>query len=261
MLVGQVLSSLFIVILGFISFYKSDFHFELRTLIKVSILTLLSVILALFSWMIPIMGFPAVKVGLSQLPLILVGYLFGLPYAFIAGLSSDIIELLTGSIVTPFFGFTLNKILVAMIPAFWVKWSKKDKPIYFLLSLSLILTAALVYVFSLNTVKIGDELQSVSLISKSVIAFGMLSLSLALSYLVLKFKDSYQDLKVIVFAQSVLWVEVIVNLSLTPIWLYAIYGLPIELSVMVRLIKTVLMIPLNFIVGLSLLRLLTKLKV
>lgn len=261
MLIGQIVSGLIIIVLGFLAFDKKPIQIELRTLIKVSILTGLSVILALFSWMIPMMGFPALKVGLSQLPLMLVGFLYGLPYAFIAGLSSDLIELLTGTIVSPFFGFTLNKILVAMIPAFVVSRFKNEKALHFIVALSVIATAAVVYVMSLSEVKIGESLQSVSLITQFLVILILLSLSIGLSLWVLKFKKTYAELKVLAFAQSVLWVEVIVNLSLTPIWLFVMYGLPIELSVLLRLIKTVVMIPLNFWVGLFLLRVLRKLKV
>lgn len=261
MLIGQLASGSAILLMAIIAFYKHDFKFEASTLVKVSFLVLVSFILALFSWMIPILGFPALKVGFSQIPLMLVGFLYGPSWAFIAGFSSDAIELLSGTIMTPFLGFTLNKILIAMIPALIRKYKHQAKLAEIVFLVSLICLSAIMYVFTRNDISVNDVLVHIDMYTKIIVSLGILILStllvFSIHFITKKEANSYMYLWVLV----VIVVELIVNMTLTPVWLYAMYSIPISISISLRLLKMIIMIPLTTFFGLMTLKVLTKLKV
>ncbi len=261
MIYGQIVSGVGIFALAYVAFYKQNFKFEVSTLVKVSFLVLVSFILALFSWMFPIMGFPAVKVGLSQLPLMLVGFLFGPSWGFLAGLSADMIELMSGTIALPFFGFTLNKILIAMLPGIIRKYKEKaslTEIIIFVMALS---AAAIAYVFTRDGVTINDAFIAVDMNTKLIVSFGVVILSSGLLYAIREItKREILDYTYL-WVFSIILVELVVNLMLTPIWLNVMYGLPISISVTVRLLKIVIMIPINTLIGLVSLKVLSKVNV
>lgn len=261
MLSGQLVSGSAILLMAMLAFYKQDFKFEVSTLVKVSFLVLTSFILALFSWMIPILGFPALKVGFSQIPLMLVGFLYGPSWAFIAGFSADAIELLSGTIMTPFLGFTLNKILIAMIPALIRKYKHQARLSEIILLVSLISLSAIVYVFTRSDVKVNDILVYVDMYTKIVISLGILSLSASLVVAIHTITKKDVNSYTYIWVLTVIIVELIVNMSLTPIWLYAMYSIPISISISIRLLKIIIMIPLTTFFGLVSLKVLTKLKV
>lgn len=260
MIYGQLFSGLVIVGLGVFVFRLKAFEYKTKTLIQVALLTLLSFVLALISWMIPVMGFPALKIGVSQLPLMLVGFMFGPAWAFLAGLSSDLIELLSGTITQPFFGFTLNKILVSMIPALIMMRKKPMSSKWIYAGLGLITVGALAYVLTRTEVKIGDVMVLVTSMNKVWVSLIILTLSSTLMgsvFLISKQTSSQFQTQWMV---AVICVELLVQLTLTPIWLYAMFGLPIQISVFVRLIKAVFMIPLMSFLGIVSLRVLKRIK-
>lgn len=261
MIFGQIASGVGILALAYIAFYKQAFKFEVSTLVKVSFLVLISFVLALFSWMLPVLGFPALKVGFSQIPLILIGFMFGPSWAFLGGLSADIIELISGNIMTPFFGFTLNKILIAMIPALLVKYKKKSNLNEIIVLVIAIGLAALTYVFTRESVNINEALVQVDFNVKLIVSLGIVVLSAALLYAIYYVSQKQKVEYTYIFVLSTIIVELVVNMTLTPIWLYAMYGLPISVSVMVRLLKIVAMVPLTSLIGLITLKALTKIKV
>ena len=57
---------------------------------------------------------------------------------------------------------------------------------------------------------------------------------------------------------GVILVEMLIQLTLTPLWLDIMYGIPFIVSVSVRLVKSVLMILVNTFIGHVLLRLINK---
>jgi len=258
--IPQIISILLILCLAIFTFKFFPLKITVRDLVSVSLLTVISVILGIFSWMIPLMGFPSLKVGFSQLPLILIGFIFGPSWAFLAGLSADILELLSGTIAFPFFGFTLNKILIAMIPALVAHYAPKTKPFISSLLLSLISLGALGYVFTLETLTLQDQVIVVSFQMKLFVgAFVVLACSAVVLALykigkVIKFETSQS------FILSIVLIEMIVQMGLTPLWLNAMYGLPILVSISARLVKAVLMIGLNAYLGLISLQTLQKLR-
>lgn len=258
--ITQVLSISSIFALAFITFKYFPLKIHVRDLVSVSFLTVLSVILGIFSWMIPLMGFPSLKIGFSQLPLILVGFIFGPSWAFLAGLSADILELLSGTIAFPFFGFTLNKILVAMIPALVLRMFPKAKPLTTSLLISFISLAALGYVFSLHSVTLQDQVLILSLQVKLFVGALIVLASSAVILALYKVGNLIQFESSHAFILSIVLIELIVQMGLTPLWLNVMYGLPIRVSISARLVKAVVMIGLNAYLGLVSVKTLQKLR-
>lgn len=259
MIWGQIGSIIGIVSLAFFAF-RHPFKPRIKDLIQVALLTSLSFVLALFSWMVPIMGFPALKIGLSQLPLMLVGYLYGPAWAFMAGFGSDVIELMSGTIATPFFGFTLNKVLVAMIPAIIVS-RKSFASMRLEMGLVGILTvASLGYILSQSSITLNDVVTPLTWIDKSVVSAGIIVMTSLLMFGLFKIEKSPIAKEHRAWLVSVMVVEFVVQLTLTPLWLYSMYGLPIGISIMVRVLKSLVMIPVNGFLGISSLSLLKRIK-
>lgn len=265
-IIVQALAILAILVIGFLTFKFNPLKLELRAITFTALMVMLSVVLSIFSLMVPMFGYPSLKIGLSQLPLMMVGLFFGPSWAFVAGLVEDVLELLTASIGFPFFGFTLNKILIAMIPALWMLLPKtKLKQFKYLPHTMLVgfWALAMGFVASINEVKIGKDLIQISLQTKlgillmSTVLVGFMIVMLNVitkQYQRKSYRFSLTDWVVII-----LLVELVVNLILTPIWLQTMYGIPFLLNVAPRLVKGTVMIQINIILGYFIINLIERL--
>lgn len=256
-LFSQIASVLAIIVIGVISVKISKPRIEIKTLVMVSLLVGISLVLALLSWMIPLFGFPSLKIGFSQIPLMFIGFVFGPFWGFLGGLVADILELLTGTIAFPFFGFTLNKVLVGFIPGLIVKLVKTDDRytrMWPTIAIVLISILAMFYVFSTNQIKVEENMVTVALelkfILSALIILLMSSLLVSLNIILKQQKNRYAFLWIL----ALILVEMVVQLMLTPLWLDVMYGIPFIVSVSVRLIKAVVMIVINTMIGLVLLK-------
>lgn len=256
-LFSQIASVLAIIVIGVISVKISKPKIEIKTLVMVSLLVGISLVLALLSWMIPLFGFPSLKIGFSQIPLMFIGFVFGPFWGFLGGLVADILELLTGTIAFPFFGFTLNKVLVGFIPGLIVKLVKTDDRytrMWPTIAIVLISILAMFYVFSTNQIKVEENMVTVALelkfILSALIILLMSSLLVSLNIILKQQKNRYAFLWIL----ALILVEMVVQLMLTPLWLDVMYGIPFIVSVSVRLIKAVVMIVINTMIGLVLLK-------
>lgn len=88
--------------------------FRVQDLVKVSLLTALSIFLTRF---LSINITPELRIGFGALPLILIGLFFNPVYAILAGLSADLIGIMIYVGGIPHFGFTVSSILTALIPS------------------------------------------------------------------------------------------------------------------------------------------------
>ncbi len=262
-LTSQAVALLMIVSLGLYTFKYHPLQINVKQLSVTSFLVLLSVILSIVSLMIPMFGFPALRIGLGQLPLMLVGFLFGPSYAFLAGLSADVIELLSGTIAFPFLGFTLNKILVAMLPALAriILTKLNIKPMKLAYGLmSFVFSLALIYVLLVERVQLGDVSVVPSLLQRGIVALVLMSLYVGMFILVNHLHRIYPGADIAIWIVGILSVEILVQLLLTPIWLYVMYGLPILISISVRLIKAGLMVFVHGVLGFAILRVIRRYK-
>lgn len=259
-LLTQILTVSVIILIGVFTFIIDKPVIKVKTLIIVSLFVALSLVLSLISWFVPLFGFPSLKIGFSQLPLMLIGFIFGPSWGFIAGLVEDILELLTGTIAFPFFGFTLNKILIGVIPGLTYRLVKTKNNFTKQLPnilISIIAFSALIYVFSTQSISLPDGNITITLNMKLVIsAFILLLVStliLGLRYVNRKNDQAY----LLNWVIGVILIEMIVQLTLTPLWLDIMYDIPFVISVSVRLIKAVAMILMNTVIGHFVLRIFT----
>ncbi len=263
----QVITFLIIVGLGVVSFKFFPLKVTTRKLTIAAMLVVLSVALQFFSLMIPLFGFPSLRIDFLQLPLMIIGVMLGPSWAFISGIVQDIIGLMITPTGFPFFGFMLNKVLMGLIPAYLFLGIKKiDNKVmhrFVLIVLGLFLIGSLLYVW--NTNEIVFESSIVEITTTMKIMLSIISLILMAGLIVfIQWEQDKHKLTVIPVAfwtLSVLIMEVVVSLLLTPTWLYAMYGIPVMLSFLVRVVKVSIMVPLLMIVGYTLLNILVKMKV
>jgi ECF transporter S component (folate family) len=263
----QIFTFLIIVGLGVLSFKLKPLQVTTKKITTVALLVVLSVALQFFSLMIPLFGFPSLRIDFLQIPLMMIGVLFGPSWAFLAGIAQDLLGLIITPTGFPFFGFMLNKILMGMIPAalFLLKDKISNKKMHqsVLFLLGLFLLGSLSYLWNIQTIII--ESNTIEITGPMKIGVSLLSLVLIGGLMVFMHisTQKYQDTKIPVafWALSVLVVEVTVSLLLTPTWLYAMYNIPVLLSFLVRIIKATIMVPLLMMVGYALLSLVERLKV
>jgi riboflavin transporter len=240
-----------IVVILIVSSKIQPVKFNLRIMIPVSFLSLISLILVNLSLMIPLFGFPSLRFGFSQLPILLAGALFGPWWGALAGILEDLLELASGTVISPFFGFTLNKALLGFIPglAFWaakkMPWSMNKLVIGLAVLMvggsGLVLTMTDSVVVGSSTVVLGWDLKAI-LIALSVLVFPVAW------WVQTQLKIPMTDKN-----QFAIWVvivalcELIINVVLTATWLQTMYGIPFAIQVVIRLVKANFFIPINAI--------------
>ena len=218
-----------------------------------------------FTLMIPLFGLESLKVGIEYIPLMLAGYFLSPSYAFIIGLCCDLIGLILVPTGFPFFGFTLVMILVCVIPSI-VKASSKQlsEKIVQNLVIGLILIlgiGASIYIYQLGNFKVSETVitltQSQKLILISICLF--LTVIFITTITILKKRISETEAKEFsIWMLSVLLVEIICTLILTPLWLDIMYGLPYIVSLCVRVIKECAVIPIEIFIGYTLIKILKR---
>ena len=261
----QILSLALIACIGIIVFQFFPKDFSAKKISLTAMFVLLSAILQAVSVMLPLFGFPSLKIGFSQMPLLLLGALLGPVWAYIGGICQDIVSLIVDPTSFPFFGFTLNKIVVALIPAFWFTYgSKISQKTLFILTEVIIVCTYLLGLFALFTtgeIMSGGEMYHLNIWVKlglsAVIILFLGILCYGIHYFYKKYQGTHN--KAGQWIISIISVEVIVQYCLTPLWLSVMYGVPFMGSLLVRLVKGSVMIFLNILIGLMLYRILSKL--
>jgi ECF transporter S component (folate family) len=81
-----------------------------------------------------------------------------------------------------------------------------------------------------------------------------------LNLLTKKYKKYENDFSISIWAMSVVLVEVVVQLILTPLWLAIMYDIPIWISFLLRVVKATIMVPFTIIIGYGILILMSRLR-
>jgi ECF transporter S component (folate family) len=242
----QATAVISIVVLGIIAYVIAKPNWNTRSLVTVSLLVVLSVVLQRFGIMIPLFGFPSFRIDFLHIPLIMVGALFGPFFGVLAGVVADIVGLIITPTEYPFFGFMLNKVLMGFIPAIMVlvirRLSLKNGVRLAHITLLSINAASIIYLWITPSLTISGQLIMLTYQTKLIVVAFLLTLMISLHGLLVNKSVT----KVRVFALlSVIFVELIVSLLLTPIWLVTMYDIPVFLSFIVRVIKAAFMIPIS----------------
>jgi riboflavin transporter len=264
----QIIAVVAILIIGFLVFRIDKLHVTGEKLAIIAMFIALSVALQFFSLMIPLFGFPSMRIGFSQLPLMVIGVLFGPSWAFISGIVQDFLGLIVTPTGFPFFGFTLNKIIIGLIPALLfskkIKWSPK---VAYIVSQGLLLSflvGALAYLWMTPSIVSEGNVIEITMTIKLIFSAGSILMIGAMMFfmnlLTKKYKKYENDFPISVWAMSVVLVEVVVQLILTPLWLAIMYNIPVLISFLLRVVKATIMVPFTIVIGFGILILMSRLR-
>ena len=268
-LISQLVALCALIVIGYIVFRYFPLKITIKDITLTSFLIMISIVLSAFSMQIPLFGVMSLKIGFAQLPLMLMGVVMGPAWAFIGGLVQDILDIIINPSGFPFLGFTLNKVLIATIPAFWFcKWNKMDqKQVFGLIWVLLvaIFSLTMVGIWNTQSLTVNDNILVITSNIKILLTIACLVVMTLLVIIMVYFKHKYpyanSRFHIANWIVAVLAIEICIQLILTPLWLDIMYGIPYIMNVLVRMIKSSFMIFLNVTIGYYLLRLINRIKI
>jgi ECF transporter S component (folate family) len=207
-----------------------------RKITLAALLASVSIVLTrFFGIVIPLGGFPSLSLDLGSVPILLSGIVLGPIFGGIVGLTSDLV----GFAINPrggifHFGFTINSILTGVIPGLIFVFLKNKNLKFTKIAIISILYMLGTYYFLVVRSSDSTLIKIISNTLLFVVAF---------SIIMVDYKIKNKQLKLVIF--TVLVVEVFVFIALTPIWLYQLYELPYFISVLSRVFRAVLLVPLK----------------
>ncbi|MDR1794961.1 MAG: folate family ECF transporter S component [Erysipelotrichaceae bacterium] len=249
----QVFALLALLLIGFVIFKTHPWHLSPYAIAVTALMAVLSAVLDLLSLRVPFFGFPSLQIGFSQLPLLLLGGLLGPCWAFVGGLIQDLLTLLMNP-STPFLGYTLNKVVIGLVPALWLAGSKGKTEILYRVTyvlLGLIYTVALIVLWGSQSI----VSQGTSFLVETGVKIGVTLALAAISFVLIlsifqirkRFEKEEHALVLVKWILAVITVEVLVQWGLTPLWNYAMYEIPVLASIAIRLVKAGVMVPVTII--------------
>ena len=263
----QIICGIILVLIGVLVFWKYPIKSDAKSLSLAALFIILAAILNRLSIMIPLFGFESLNISIEVIPMMLAGILLAPGYCYIIGIAIDLVGLLVNPTGFPFLGFTLNAVLQCLIPSLIVTTIKENRLNYLEKVIKILLIVLVVgacsYVFSLNQVTISNNVVTISTSFKiimSIICVIMIAILFIVMYFYKKKLNEEEYYLFNIWLISVVIVEMAVSFVLTPYWLEAMYGIPFTLSLFIRVIKECIMIPVDIILGYSVLRILKKLK-
>ena len=220
-----------------------------------ALIIIITLILKRLTIMVPLFGAESLKIGFEYIPVMLAGVILSPSYAYLIGLITDLLGLVISPTGFPFFGFTLNQVLIGLIPSLIaVKVKNVDGKRF---SKIVCLMIALQ-----KTISIGKVTYTLTFLQKGVMIGLCLIASIGFILFMLKRTKNMKDNDVSLFGTwllSVILVELAITFCLTPFWLQIMYGIPFVVSVSIRVIKACFIIPLEIIIGFPLLKQMDKL--
>lgn len=258
----QIVIAIIIIALGFYVFKFYSFEKgNVMNLVIAAIFIILTAICKRLAIMIPLFGAESLKIGFEYIPLMLAGYFLAPSHAYLVGLCSDIIGLILVPTGFPFFGFTLGTILVSTIPslvrAHFQKISEKTVQ-YIVVGLILVLgIGGSSYIYTLNELTISQTVYILTIQNKITLISICLVLTLIFIILIFVLKRHFDGDEVKEFSTWILCVvlvEIVVTLSLTPLWLDMMYKIPFVVSLCIRVIKECAVLPIEIFIGYTLIK-------
>lgn len=266
----QIFLAIIIIALGFyvFKFYPFEKGNVMNLVLSAIFIMITLICKRFFTIMIPLFGLESLKIGIEYIPLMLAGYFLSPSYAFVIGLCCDLIGLILVPTGFPFFGFTLVMILVSVIPSLvktLLKEVSEKKVQIFVNGLVIILgISASLYIYQLDNFTVSQTLitftmsQKIFMISICLI---LMIIFILMMFLLKKHISVGEAKEFSTWVLSVLLVEMICTLCLTPLWLDIMYGIPFFVSLCVRVIKECAILPIEIFVGYTLIKLLKRILV
>lgn len=226
-----------------------------------SIFLAIAVIVSYFSVPMMFVG-SQVVIRFSQLILMVLGGALGPLYALIGGIGYDVLNLLTRPLGSYYVGFTLNNILVTLIPALMFKYfRKRNEKVTFSL-LTLVSLTYLVYIVTvlLLFLNVGsvDNLDASNLAKNGLIFMAVFIAVVLIALFVIKMKKIELKNDWMILVISAILVEFLIQGFLTPLWLSDMSQTPILISMQIRALKGIPMIAINTFLGYPLYKLVSK---
>jgi len=232
---------------------------DTRTLVGASLLTGISIILTrAFSVILPLAGLPTLRIGFGEVPLVIIGMLFG-PLA--GGLSGAVADLL-GVMINPqgafFPGFTISSILWGIIPGIIYKILKKRRTTInfnIINSLAIILLAAGVLNILMSNQIVSVQNNQLYLYDKPIsIILVVLSIIVILAFIFVpiivsrreKQKNELYSLDKILFTITLPYL--IISLGLNTLWLSIMFEKGFLILLPGRILAGLVIIPLHSII-------------
>lgn len=234
-----------------------------RKITMAALFAALSIVLTrYFSILIPLQGVPSLSLELGGVPVMISGILLGPVTGGVVGLASDLLGFLINSRGGPYHpGFTLNAILTGMLPGILFWWYRRNNPKRaLLLPLTLGMLGVLGAVSLLYLLVAPLEFQEPWIqwvLIGAVVAIEAIGIFVLLRVVNKENSRQAQELPLRLLL-VVMSVEILVYISLTPLWIYGLYGIPSIFSLLSRVFRAVLMIPLKTVLLLALLRVLPR---
>ena len=257
----QIILAILIIALGFYVFKFYPFQKgNVVNLVICAIFVILTAICKRLAIMIPLFGG-----GFEYIPLMLAGYFLSPSYAFLVGLTSDVIGLIITPTGFPFLGFTLGTILVSVIPSLVKEHAKEisEKKVQLLVIFLIMILGigASFYVYQLDEIKISETLYHLTMQNKITLISICIALPLILILIIELLKKHTKNTEAKEFSVWILCVtlvEMIVTLCLTPLWLNIMYHIPFFVSLCLRVIKECAILPIEIFVGYTLIQVLKR---
>lgn len=223
---------------------------EIKKITLAALFMVLSLILSRASVYVPIFGAPLMRFGLGTIPIVLGSLLLGPLYGAVIGGLADLIGALAFPVGPYFFGFTLDSMLLGVMPWLVLFIAKKIKH-------GSQLTASFVYLFvvsllvafliKFNSVKIFDHVIVLNVYLKA--ALGVLySLALLAIYYFTHRKATEENSSFRIVFNSVLVNEIFITALLAGLWKYLLYGVPYFVNVGISTLLLLINLPIKSLI-------------
>lgn len=237
-------------------------NFNLYSLVAAALITAISVAMAPLNIYIPLFGVSSLRFSFTEIPVFIGGALFGPIIGMICGFLSDVLGFIIAPAGPYFFGFTFNKMMVGLIPGLiFYRFKNLRSSTIIKINIGLLVSALLGGTFYINVMAIEDikQLASIKGIPMNIIlTLGMIISTGILPIIMYKLikifegKEEINKIEVIIMAVSFKYI--IVSLILSPLWVKALYNVPIVASVMARIFKGLVDVPLQVILCFAILQ-------
>lgn len=231
---------------------KNKSHFPLTA---TALLVAISIIFSTFVIYIPMFGFKSVRFSMTSIPIFIAGSLFGGVYGAVAGFVSDVIGFMFTSQGAPYHpGFTINATLVGLIPGMAFYYFKNQRNTMNLNKINLVLgvlalAGTEIYINFIGIHEVENLGSFMGIPMNIVLSILMVMVLILLIIIVLWVQKRFGIANGIFTIDQVIFVcilnFIVAHLILTPFWIQNLYGVPIMASVIVRIFKSLIDIPLQ----------------
>ncbi len=262
----QLICIILIIALGFYVFKCFPFpKGKVNYVVIAALFIVLTLICKSLAIKVPLFGVESLKISVEYIPLMVAGIFLPPSYAFIIGLSCDLIGLILVPTSFPFLGFTLGLILVSVIPSLIKEYSKfidaKYVEKFSIILIWILAIGASTYIYFLKQFELSKQVYYITTFQKSLLTIICFGLAFVFTVILIQLKKRIkieEGKDFAIWMLSVVIVEIVVTLCITPLNLQIMYGIPFLVSMCIRIIKACFVIPLNIFLGYTIIKFMKK---